>query len=179
MHHPTSLGIRPQYIAEYLEKIASVSKCPLDKILLICHGLYFNGTTSTLAWQTRVKASDMIDGINRRATPYPLRPHLNGWLQACADAWDKRKNSTAPGRSHALDGPDTMSQEWMKTGSAETTDETDIPKCTEETEEMEESGIPESADETEELEESGIQQRAGKTAAKYVFVDNDDDFESS
>jgi hypothetical protein len=60
----------------------------------------------------------LVDGIIRKVTPFPCRPHLNGWLQACAEAWAKRKNSTAPGRSHATDGPSTLSQEWMKPDSA-------------------------------------------------------------
>ena len=111
MLHPTSLGIRPQYIAEYLKEIAKTSRCPLDKIFMVCHGLYMDGTSSVLSHLTIVKGNDMVDGIHRRVPPLPLRPHLNGWLQACAEAWDKRENSTKPGRSHAQDGAWTLSQE--------------------------------------------------------------------
>ena len=118
MLHPTSLGIRPQYIAEYLEEIAKTSGCPLDKVFMVCHGLYMEGTASVLSHLTIVKGSDMVEGIHRRVPPFPLRPHLNGWLQACAEAWDKRENSTKPGRSHAQEGGWTLSQEWMPKPSA-------------------------------------------------------------
>ena len=33
----------PQYIAEYLEEIAKVATCPLDKIFMVCYGLDMDG----------------------------------------------------------------------------------------------------------------------------------------
>ena len=113
MLHPTSLGIRPQYIVEYLENITKISGCPLEKMFMVCHGLYMNGTASVLSHMTIVKGKDMVDAVNRRVPPFSLRPHVNGWLQACADAWDKRVNGTKPGRSNAQDGEWSLSQEWM------------------------------------------------------------------
>jgi hypothetical protein len=84
MLHPTALGIRSQYIVGFLEEIANA--CPLDKVFMVCHVLYMDGTSSVLSRLTTVKGNDMVDGIHRRVPPFPLRQELNGWLEACAEA---------------------------------------------------------------------------------------------
>ena len=96
MLHPAALGIRPQYIAEYIEKIASA--VPLERVWMCCHGLELNTNVSVKPRITLVKGSDMVDGIRRRVPPFPLRPPLN-WLQSCSDEMDACEIPALSGRS--------------------------------------------------------------------------------
>ena len=63
-----------------------------------------NGVFSVISKLTIVPGNVMVDAINRRAPPHSLRPHVNGWLDACAKAWDARIKPTKPGRSKAGSG---------------------------------------------------------------------------
>jgi hypothetical protein len=97
MLHPTGLGIRPQYIEDYLEEIAKT--CPLEKIVMVCHGLEIDGRHDALSRLTVVTEDVMVDAIHRRFHPYPLRPPVNEWLDACVKAWKAREKPTMPGGS--------------------------------------------------------------------------------
>jgi hypothetical protein len=112
MLHPTALGIRPQYIVDYPEETAKT--CPLEKIVMICHGLEFDSTHEVKSCLTTVTGDVIVDAIRRRVPPHPLRPEVNGWLYACATAWEERGKPSKPGRSRAADFKPTGSQEWDK-----------------------------------------------------------------
>ncbi len=109
MMHPTALGINPKYIKEYIEEIAKT--CPLENIVLAASGLEFSGVKNVTSYLTMVTGDVMVDAIKRSVPPHPLRPHVNGWLHACAIGCVERENHTRPGRSKAADYVPTGSQE--------------------------------------------------------------------
>ena len=113
MLHPTHFGIRPQNIVEYMEIIED--KCPalpLDRIKLCCHGLSIeNGSVKSLF--TVISARELVDAIMEQAPPFPKRPTVNGWLQACFEAWEAREIPARPGRSNPGTFTWTFSQPWM------------------------------------------------------------------
>ena len=111
MLHPAALGIRPQYIAEYLEKIDSA--VPLERVWMCCYGLELNTNVNVKPRITLVKGSDMVDGIRRRVPPFSIRPPLNGWLRTCSDEMDAREVPTLSGRSKPGEMEWSGSQPWM------------------------------------------------------------------
>jgi hypothetical protein len=119
MLHPTGLGIRPQYIEDYLEEIAKT--CPLEKIVMVCHGMEIGDGHNVLSRLTVVTGDLIVDAIHRRVPPYPLRPPVNGWLDACAKAWEAREKPTKPGRSKGGEVNFTNSQPWYQEPSLTTT----------------------------------------------------------
>jgi hypothetical protein len=112
MLHPAALGVRPQYIADYLELIGTA--CPLERVIMCCHGLELDANVQVKPRITLVKGRDMLDGINQQVPPYPMRPELNGWLHVCAHECVAREVPTLGGRSKAAPIVWSGSQpQWM------------------------------------------------------------------
>jgi len=90
MLDPAALGIRPQYIADYLEKIASA--CSLERVWLCCHGLELNTNVDVAPRITLVKGSDMIDGNDVKMVTrnnfdeIPINDMLPSHLEAFLDS---------------------------------------------------------------------------------------------